>query len=428
MTADIITMPTPLATLAERLHVGFAQIDHGLGEWIEGTLAVAANLAEARRHFTDNRLFSIWLAENDLAKLSENDRAALISMAANLITLRAVLIEQPEKLHPITIWRKCADRFNLGQVSKNEPSPPKIVNRPEPTPIPLPVESAPAEPAVSVVREGPKPKPENLNTRSPLHGLPRAEEVAAFYLETATRATLGKVFRTRGGRSIWDLVLAAIDGGVVTPTHAVIRPSPPTALTMINLRLVLPDAALPYAMRYNLLKSNDRKVVAEDILPAAIANREAYLANPEDLERIVARHGKPDPATIRVARQEAAMRRAADAGQQRIVVFGELMWPHEQGLYDYDQIRCAIWVFKDFRAIFHAPPGQHPGSQADYIKVSMIWLNQYIARIQVSEPAERHTHKMLRVLALLHKIADLMQRNPTGECVFPYSPKVEGEW
>jgi hypothetical protein len=245
--------------------------------------------------------------------------------------------------------------------------------------------------------------------------------VIAIFTEPNTRTTLGKVCCAYGGRAIWDLILDTIDAGLLTTNHAAIR--------VANLRLLFPAAPTTgYVQRFDLTKAADRKIIRDVILPAAAANREAVSANPADLERIVARHGQPDPVVLKAARQEAALKRATDAGQQKIVAFGEVMWPHEQGLYDYDQIRCAIWLLQDFEILFKAPANQSPGSRADYIKVSMIWLNQYIARMKTTVPAEQHADKMLRVLAMLHKLADLMQRNPTGECVFPYSPKVEGEW
>jgi hypothetical protein len=57
------------------------------------TPALAAALAEAKGRFPSHKDFSVWLASNEI-DISGNDRAALISMAANLEVFRNVLIEQ----------------------------------------------------------------------------------------------------------------------------------------------------------------------------------------------------------------------------------------------------------------------------------------------------------------------------------------------
>lgn len=421
---NVIAMPTPLATLADRLRVAYARVERAersIQEWIDATLELAAVLAEARARFPDNRAFSVWLAENDMDMLGKNDRAALIGFAGNLAVARRVL-EETHRASWQLIWRERATEFTVPNARNTVEIPAEPENRPEEPPAAAPEESGPAEPAAEV-GDAAGPEPEPVDTRSMLHDLPRAQEVAAIFQHPKTRTTLGHLFRGRGGRQIWDLVLQAIDGRVCTPNHA--------AIGKPNIRLVLPDIDLrhrnPFADQFDLTRPAHRTMIQDVVLPAVIANREAYLANPADLEQIVRRHGVP-PAPPPPDRQAAALRRATEAGQQRIVVFGEEMWPHEQGLYDYDQIRCAIWIVKDLETLISAPPSTSPVGRADYVKVSLIWLNQYIARLKTRAPADRHADKVLRLLAMTHKVADLMQRNPTAECIFPHSPNVEGQW
>jgi hypothetical protein len=68
----------------------------GRKEWIEGTLELAATLAEARARFPNDQKFSVWLSENGLDVLGANDRAALITMSGNIEMLRVILEEQTE--------------------------------------------------------------------------------------------------------------------------------------------------------------------------------------------------------------------------------------------------------------------------------------------------------------------------------------------
>ena len=85
MTDNIIQMPTPMNVLADRIRGAPASVQRGHIETIEGTLELAVALKEARDRFTDNRQFSIWLAENELDAefIGHNNRAALINMAGD---------------------------------------------------------------------------------------------------------------------------------------------------------------------------------------------------------------------------------------------------------------------------------------------------------------------------------------------------------
>lgn len=62
-------------------------------EWIEGTLELAAALAEARERFKSNTEFSHWLVDAGLDHITPDDRAALINMAADIDLALIVLQE-----------------------------------------------------------------------------------------------------------------------------------------------------------------------------------------------------------------------------------------------------------------------------------------------------------------------------------------------
>jgi hypothetical protein len=82
---------SPLDVLAARHRVAWDRTQRGRQEWIEGTLELAAVLAEERRLLPDNQDFSRWLERNGLAKISAHDRIALIGMAKDLVVTREVL-------------------------------------------------------------------------------------------------------------------------------------------------------------------------------------------------------------------------------------------------------------------------------------------------------------------------------------------------
>ena len=82
---NIVNLPTPMNVLADRIRGALASVQRGHIETIEGMLELAVALKEARDCFSDNRQFSIWLAENELDAefIGHNNRAALINMAGD---------------------------------------------------------------------------------------------------------------------------------------------------------------------------------------------------------------------------------------------------------------------------------------------------------------------------------------------------------
>jgi hypothetical protein len=57
----VISLPKSLDMLAERIRVSYERTEHGRHEWIEGTLELAAALAEARNRFPSNSAFAACL-------------------------------------------------------------------------------------------------------------------------------------------------------------------------------------------------------------------------------------------------------------------------------------------------------------------------------------------------------------------------------
>jgi hypothetical protein len=107
-TPNLIVVPddaSPLEVLAARHRAAWDRTQAGRQEWIEGTLELAAVLAEERKLISDHREFSRWLERNGLAKINAHDRAALIGMAADPVVTRKML-EESKNTSWEWIWRK----------------------------------------------------------------------------------------------------------------------------------------------------------------------------------------------------------------------------------------------------------------------------------------------------------------------------------
>jgi hypothetical protein len=136
MTDNVVSMPTPMNVLADKIRSAFHRTERGRFEWIEGTLELAVLLSEARERFPSNTPFSHWIIDAELEDINYNDRAALIHMADNLQLARVVL-EETERLSWQLIWEK--------EIKPRLPSARKML--PEPANISEPpVLAAPAQP------------------------------------------------------------------------------------------------------------------------------------------------------------------------------------------------------------------------------------------------------------------------------------------
>lgn len=91
--------------LVARHRAAWNKTQHGRQEWIEGTLELAAVLAEEKKLIPATQDFSRWLERNGLAKIDKNVRAALIAMARDLTVTRAAL-EKTERSNWRHIWEK----------------------------------------------------------------------------------------------------------------------------------------------------------------------------------------------------------------------------------------------------------------------------------------------------------------------------------
>jgi hypothetical protein len=328
--------------IAERIRMAYDRAAKGEREWIAGTLELAEALAEARERFTDNGHFSHWLIDKDLDALGSNDRAALIGMGKNRDLASAIIQETNSRSWQL-IWRnevqpRLTSASKIQVEMQNHEKPASVAE----TEAKAPVETVPSAASIKPVSK-----------RSPFHGWERADEVAATYLAIKARCDLGKIINARGGKEIWSLILAAIDAGFLTATDI--------CFSKATLRILFPSANRAYCGRFNLAVPRDRANVRDIILPAAIANREAVLVEPEQLEAIVNAHQQRLIGADQAARKQ---QRVADAlaampdNEQEIIMFGERIWPNldSSSSYDYDQVRAAVWYFHDLNGWLEQSP------------------------------------------------------------------------
>jgi hypothetical protein len=245
---------------------------------------------------------------------------------------------------------------------------------------------------------------------SPFYGFPRAAEAFRVYTNKKRRSLIGASIRKRGGRDIWELILAAIDAGLLTPTDAGGGGHLQEKLSIkVALFPWLPVS--PLSKRYDLRNPRDREAVRDLVLPVAIANKDEVMANPDILEQLVYNE-----------RQQRAQEKQTEQalanlgpGESPIIIYGKIMWPrpnNKVGEYSFDQACAAARSFRDLDKYMKGSAQ----SKAIQIRNSTKWLRRHCASV-ISCPTERSNIE--RVYALIHGMATFLEESPDGECRWP---------
>jgi hypothetical protein len=414
---NVVLMPTPLNVLAAQLREDIATTIRLHDRWVDSMLRLAARLREARERFQSNNAFGHWLVDEAIG-LSENDRACLIKMGEEPEIFRGILIEQTDALHANTIYRKYESRFGIDSKTTTEPAKPS-----EPPEVPVvaeKTETPPTSEAPVLVGTPDAKSAQPLKRTSPLFNLPRADEIAAIFLDANTRSLIGKAVKSRGGKAIWELVLTALDGGLLAPNSREFR--------VLTLNLLFPSATRGYVTRFDLTNQAQRKEIATKLLPAMIACRDQLFADPGNVQQIIEGYYKQRADETKAAAEEARIAKAMAtlaSGQQELRMFGKILWPRldpGQGEYDYDQIRCAIWTFHDLDTWNEQVNGDNGvASRAIRIRLSTKWYSEYLLR-------NGRDNQMRVVFRLVSYLTRLFEHNPQGECKMPIYPLKEAEW
>jgi hypothetical protein len=406
---DIVQLPTSLENLAISIRAAFKRTEQGRAEWIEGTIELAAALAEARGRFPGNREFSHWVVDAGLEDINHQDRAALISMARDIPAARRML-EETKRTSWRVIWEE-EMKDCLTSPGKMTPQTPKLA-----------------------VLAGENAIRKEIPTRKTgaLFGLPRHEEVYAVFKHGEMRSRLGKVLRKRGNMPAWEMILTALDEGFLFENDSCITKNGklPLRILFSSAPRIGAAASGSFLNRYDLANPRHLELVRNTIWPLAIANREAVMARPECLEALVVESQRQRQQLQQKIAVEHKMAAAVAAlpkkRQDEVVVFGKRFWPRpDRENYTYDQVRAAVWYFNDCNHAYSlARAYEGSESRAIAIRFSTRWFSQYADR----EIDLDSRFKIKAVYNLVDAMAAALIANPDGECNYPTTPKTEGKW
>jgi hypothetical protein len=134
-----------LAALGQTFDHGVRMATGSRAAWLKGTFEAATALVKARRQFTADRQFHVWLAKRKM-RLSKDARAGLITIGENKGRARKFFQERES-----TSWRACADFVRLMVSLAAKPKSPLKVEY---------TNAAPAHVTVPIERHG---NPPNLH-------------------------------------------------------------------------------------------------------------------------------------------------------------------------------------------------------------------------------------------------------------------------
>lgn len=392
--------------LAERIRKGHEREQRGRLEWIEGVLEVAAAMLEARDRFASNVQFGVWIAENSLNFYNDDDRNALVNMGRYPEATRIVLQETGR--HSLQhIWREeIAPRLvelRSRHVTRTEPTStfePKQqqIAPPEPEKAETPEPETPKS-TVTLTPEKPRAILPKTGPKSSLQKLPNADLVYAHIRSKETRHRLNEMMRSKKMRGFWDLLIESIETGIFGEPCNISITDP--------LRILVPSMSQRSLPRLDLHDAKTYPIVREFLFPLLRDSPDLKTA-PHLLEKELENRRR---AHEEQARQQAKLaqhkQQAVPENQQRIVAYGEPLWPPMGDLsprFTYQELCHACWYASYFMGI----------ARKDW-------------RPLETAMAARHLTKYLQPLqpgfvTAIRAIFNAYEANPTGETMFPMTP------
>ena len=141
--------------------------------------------------------------------------------------------------------------------------------------------------------------------------------------------------------------------------------------------------ARAFCQRFDLTNTKQRVKVRNEIFPTMIANREAILAAPDNLEQILDEHKRRVAQQARDASDDVRFAQAREKmgpGEEEIIMYGQRFWPvidNRMGVYDYATLCLAIWHFQDqLRWVSMSRAGESVASQVIILRLGTKWLYQ----------------------------------------------------
>ena len=282
--SSLQTPPVDVSTDDDLIREGEAAVDHFLDSARRQILPMARGLLAAKRRYPATQDFGNWLQASPYRKLGQTARAALIHIGEHEETASR-FIHTTSLTSPETIWGAVKKKLLLPPSSAtSEPR----KSRYSPSMLdPSSVATATTSPAgESSPNPIPAPTPalasSRITVRCGFAKAPRAEEIYEIFQHKEARATLARVWRGKCGREIWDLIVTALDGGLLaqnnrafsTPSLWLLFPSAPAGKVYHDLwDLQDPGANLSY--------------ITNVLLPLMIDHRDKLLATPERAEEIL---------------------------------------------------------------------------------------------------------------------------------------------
>ena len=157
--------------------------------------------------------------------------------------------------------------------------------------------------------------------------------------------------------------------------------------------------------------------------------REAILASPDDLEKILDDYNRRNAEQARKNHDDKRFAQAKEKmgpGEEEIIMYGQRFWPvidNRMGAYDYPTLCLAIWHFQDqLRWLSMSRAGESIGVPGHHASA---W-NQVALPTRATGGARRQDRQRLRMFCtIIGTLADEYAANPTGECRPPVTPKIE---
>jgi hypothetical protein len=401
--------------LADCYRSGYEHSKLGREQWIQGTLSMCEALYRARQRRPSNKEFNEWLEMNKLTSFhNHQDRAALIQMGEHY-ALTLQVLDKTERWSYQLIWEEEV-KPRLTNASKTGP-----VGVPPPTE--QKAQENPANTAEPVSQNGQNPQPRKVKTNDSLAKFPRSDEVRNLFENFHGRAALRKAVECYGGKEIWQLILDSIDNGLL-------RVQKGQENEGFSARMLFTDCpGRTELSRLELTNRVHRKRVRDEIMPAAIANKEAIIAEPHRIAEILQAHknrlAKERLESLEKKHLEKAVS-AMEPGQEEVIVYGKHYWPPAYD-YNYDQIRCACWHFVGMQAYMLG--GAHPKSvesSAIAIRHAMKWIREYVAYRGDTDSIGQQNVK--KIFDLVQAITQAWEANPEAPCKWPALVHREGKW
>lgn len=187
--------------------------------------------------------------------------------------------------------------------------------------------------------------------------------------------------------------------------------------------------ARAFCQRFDLTNTKQRVKVRNEIFPTMIANREAILAAPDNLEQILDEHKRRVAQQARDASDDVRFAQAREKmgpGEEEIIMYGQRFWPvidNRMGVYDYATLCLAIWHFQDqLRWVSMSRAGESVASQVIILRLGTKWLYQLANQGELGDKTRQRLKMFCTVIGTL---ADEYASNPTEECRPPVTPKIE---